>query len=360
MPCRDKSEVGKGRPLFGRARIEGVSGLFAFQIAVRIVIEYLARSGKTAQMTDNANQKKPLEGKIWGFSFVAWCCVISGAILTIPGLRLLFTPDKPIALSDLSNFGSYLQGAVQSLWTLASFLFIYVAFLGQKQQMQLQSDQFALEQKKQEEQAKEQQAELQRQVEQFKLQQEGIRRQNFEASLFQLLNLHNQIVSDITFQVTGGDNPVIRHGRRSFEALYGRLHGTMLDAIDRNSYTQMRIAKDATFQWSEREYAIAVYEDFYDRFQGRLGHYFRTLYHIFKFIKESGYDYKTQRRYTSLVRAQLSAFELALLFYNGITPLGEKFKPLIEEFGLLENFEKSLLPAGSFDHQLFYDQKAYQ
>src|SRR6185312_13824262 len=98
--------------------------------------------------------------------------------------------------------------------------FIYVAFLGQKQQMQLQADQFTLEQKRQEEQAKEQQIELKNQAEQFRLQQESIRRQNFEASLHQLLNLHNQIVSEIEFLTSIGGERVIRHGRRSFEEFF--------------------------------------------------------------------------------------------------------------------------------------------
>jgi hypothetical protein len=69
-------------------------------------------------------------------------------------------------------------------------------------------------------------------------------------------------------------------------------------------------------------------------------------------------DYKNRRRYTSLVRAQLSAFELELLFYNGISPHGEKFKPLIEKFGLLENFDTKHLLSPS--HESFYAKTAFE
>jgi Putative phage abortive infection protein len=90
------------------------------------------------------------------------------------------------------------------------------------------------------------------------------------------------------------------------------------------------------------------------------------LNHIIKFVNESvalktesaDADYKNRRRYTSLVRAQLSAFELELLFYNGISPNGEKFKPLIEKYGLLENFDtKHLLNP---NHEDFYAESAFE
>jgi hypothetical protein len=49
---------------------------------------------------------------------------------------------------------------------------------------------------------------------------------------------------------------------------------------------------------------------------------------------------------------------LTLLFYNCVTPLGDKFKLLVEEFGLLENLEKSLLIDP--EHANFYDASAYR
>jgi len=107
------------------------------------------------------------------------------------------------------------------------------------------------------------------------------------------------------------------------------------------------------------------YLPFYNRYQGVLGHYFRNLYHVIKFVKESEalkdgdpvIDYKNRRRYTSLVRASLSQFELALLFYNCVVPIGDKFKPLVEEFGLLENFAKNALLEP--EHESLYNPKAF-
>jgi hypothetical protein len=119
----------------------------------------------------------------------------------------------------------------------------------------------------------------------------------------------------------------------------------------------------------EKQYAVKCYEIFYkDRdYQSELAHYFRNLYHIVKFVNEAevlkrndaAIDYKERRRYTSLVRAQLSAYELALLFYDGLSKYGEGFKPLIEKFGLLEHLDAEHLLLDP-SHKAFYDSSAFR
>ena len=102
--------------------------------------------------------------------------------------------------------------------------------------------------------------------------------------------------------------------------------------------------------------ACTTYLEFYDAHQEEIGHYFRHLYHIIKFVKTSDIDDK--RRYTDFVRAQLSSFELALLFYNGLSAHGrEKFKPLIEEFALFKNLPSKILLKRT--HREFYEGGAY-
>jgi hypothetical protein len=109
----------------------------------------------------------------------------------------------------------------------------------------------------------------------------------------------------------------------------------------------------------EGDMAVQAYLQVYAENQKDLSHYFRTLYHLFKFVKMA--DMQDKRRYTSLARAQLSQFELALLFYDALTPIPpeteNKFKPLIEEFGLLENLDRSLLLDKS--HEKLYAASAF-
>src|SRR5690606_14178976 len=84
------------------------------------------------------------------------------------------------------------------------------------------------------------------------------------------------------------------------------------------------------------------YEEFYSANGHELGHYFRFIYRILKFIDESGIENKNE--YSGVLRSQFSNAELALLFYNGLSDRGLKFKPLSEKFSLFENIElESLL-----------------
>ena len=189
----------------------------------------------------------------------------------------------------------------------------------------------------------------------FEAQEQSIKRQNFENSFFQLLGLHNQIVSSIRSI----------HSKDPLEGIRGvHVVGFVNDCFETwfRSFRDTPWAPEAKFGSAEnitfeQNSLSKKYLAFYAHHQGVLGHYFRNLYHVIKFVKNS--DVEDKRRYTSLVRATLSQFELALLFYNCITPLGEeKFKPLVEEFGLLENLDCKLLLKP--EDEKLYAPKAFQ
>lgn len=94
-----------------------------------------------------------------------------------------------------------------------------------------------------------------------------------------------------------------------------------------------------------------------------MGNYFRTIYRIIKFIDEYVDSYKQidKRFYINLVRAQLSSSELALIFINGISPNGKKFKILIEEYEFLEHLP-SLKRYKNFDSTIIekYNIKSFE
>ena len=82
----------------------------------------------------------------------------------------------------------------------------------------------------------------------------------------------------------------------------------------------------------------ASYTKFYTRFGSIIGHYFRTLYNLIKFIHKSGLEKTDKKFYTNLVRAQLSQHELALLFYNCLSHYGnDRFLPLVKEYELMKH-----------------------
>ncbi len=98
------------------------------------------------------------------------------------------------------------------------------------------------------------------------------------------------------------------------------------------------------------------YNKLYRYYQSYLGHYFRNLYNIVKFIETS--EIPDKKFYTNLVRAQLSSSELNLLFYNCLSIYGrEKFKPLVEKYALLKNMEDGTLL--NIRHKRFYKACAF-
>jgi len=286
--------------------------------------------------------------------------VALGFIPAIWGLwQFIHLAKSPHTLNDLGDLGSYFQGAVGSLWALAGLMFIYVAFLGQMLQLVKQDE------------------ELEAQKRNFALQQ-------FENGFFQLLDLHNDIakgmhetiVSHIGYYSTEGDGILPKHeyGRHLFEKWYGKLKYE-LESTDNQTHLAVLLVSQNTQEGKlevKRGYVNKIYKKFYNDHQSELGHYFINLYHVFKFVntcdvlkdkadtftdKDNEQTIKNKRRYTSIARAQLSQYELALLFYNGISDNGkEDFKPLIEKFGLLDNFNFNDLP--DQDHKALYELDA--
>ena len=70
----------------------------------------------------------------------------------------------------------------------------------------------------------------------------------------------------------------------------------------------------------------------------QLGHYFRSLYHLLKYIKEHCPKDEDKKLYFDLVQAQMNTDELYLTCINGISNYGrKKLQPLLNDSSFLEN-----------------------
>jgi hypothetical protein len=276
------------------------TGLFVIPLARWIVYKRVVETKD--QELGSAEQQ--INSDIRRLKKCAWVLFAAGCAAGIYGLFKFSWTDP----AQLANLGSFLQGTTVGLWGLAGILLIYIAFLGQKLALFFQAEQLRL--------AKQ---ELDRQESQLAAQNEVTNRQNFESAFFQLLRLHHEIVN------------AMEQGKVKGRALFQEWH------------REMKSPFFAKFEetTSPEEAANLAYSLVYARNQSELAHYFRNLYHIFKFIKRSPIGNK--KDYTSIVRAQLSAYELALLHYNCKTESGNKFFDLLQEFELLENMNRELL-----------------
>ncbi len=271
-----------------------------------------------------------LKIKIQRFTNWAWFLVILGFIIMLFGVTCFIFPKILHALT-LNELGDYFAGSVASVWSLAGLFFIYVAFLGQKQQLINQQIELLFSQGE----VKATRFELEGQKEQLIIQNQTLTEQRFENTFFQLLSLHHQIVGDLDIR---SNKSIINQGRDVFKYRYDQL------------FRNLRGIKSL-------EQINEIYIGNYKNWQLDFGHYFRNLYHIIKFIHFS--NIKDKYKYTSFARAQLSSHELLMLFYNCLSENGnEKFKPLIEEYQLLKNMPINDLVES--EHVNYYSKKAFK
>ncbi|ENY82804.1 putative phage abortive infection protein [Sphingopyxis sp. MC1] len=225
------------------------------------------------------------------------------------------------------EFGDFFGGVLNPLLTFLTFMGLLITIILQHTELRESREEFA------------------RSADALEFQNKAIERQNFEATFFQMLTLHNTIVSSIDLQSKDG---MVTTGRDCFRVFYTRL--TKLYREKQEKPPRAGAGGDA-----DRTKVVAAYNDFWRDHQLELGHYFRYLYNVIRFVKESGVG---SARYLRLIRAQLSDQELLLLFYNCLTPQGEKFRELVEEFSLLDNLPRIRLLEK--EHASFIDPSAFE
>ena len=260
-------------------------------------------------MSNNADDP----GKIrwWPFWLILSFAVIFWFSLVIEWFPGWIEESKRGAFGD--SFG-----VVNALFSGLAFAGVIFAILLQKKELELQSS--AIEEQK-----------------------ETLQRQNFESFFFQLLNMHGEIVNSIQIQ---GDREYSR--RECFGYLSRYLKSRLEIAIAQNR-PKIEVF-NATYE-----------EELFSRFQPFVGHYFRHLYNVVKFVHEHEFfdekEFTEKKRYTNLIRAQLSSDELGLLFYNCLSDRGAKFKDLVEKYALFED-----MPSEVFidpEDKECYDSSAY-
>jgi hypothetical protein len=238
-----------------------------------------------------------------------------------------------IEMEDRGTFGD-MFGAINALFSGLAFSGVVFAILLQRKELELQRKELELTRN-----------ELSGQKNEMELQNKTLLKQSFENTFFQLLRLQQEIVNSIDLRKSGNPSQVTT-GRDCMHVFFNRF---------RNDWDKEKKSENKKL---EIVLLNDCYLDFYQDVQQDIGHYFRSLYHIVKLVDRS--DIPNKRLYTNLVRAQLSSYELTLLFYNCLSNLGkEKFKPLIEKYSLLKNMPTKLL-LNTDEHLPFYNETAYK
>jgi len=262
---------------------------------------------------------------------------------------------KPVANSlekagmFLGTFGDFLGGVLNPLLTFGTLVALAITILLQRTQLELAEDSASRNSAVMEKQA-------------------------FETTFFNMLNLHNTTVQDLKFDPKTIEIPAWHKDATEMEE--------DIDFDNRNPdmlLTPINMAESEGRQVFERVLQLmdsklhpsppnAVYHRIQKYHNYVLGHYFRTLYQLLELVEEyseeAGHEEAT--RYSSIIRAQLSANELILLFYNCGYELVDtgQFRKLLKRYEILEHMPLRLgsepdtldTPGYSFEIEHHIDQ----
>ena len=249
---------------------------------------------------------------------------------------LLFTTswDK----DERGTFGD-MFGAVNALFSGLAFAGLIVTLIMQHEELGLQRNELA-----------QTNDELAAQREEFVAQTKTMKIQRFENTLFNMLSLQQGIVNSLDYIPQDGADPNLESsGKYVFDVFYNK----KITKFHYGNEQQIMgikglIQAENDIQAYRRVSEISIFDS-----------YFRHLYRIFKYIDESQLIDDTERySYSCIVRAQLSDYELLLLFYNALTIDDNgafKFKHLIEKYAIFNNIRKSMLARKRVDPILYQD-----
>lgn len=193
-------------------------------------------------------------------------------------------------------------------------------------------------------------------------------RQNFEALLFRLLDVHVKITEKLSIR------------NKDEESTFFELAGYAKEKIIwHNVNSKFKREKKLAWEASrflEKQHRISVLSSVAEevlehREPNKLSHYYRNMYQILKVIdnykggeKGAGDDtarYFLCRQYSNMLRALLTNEELILLALNCLTKSGEGMKKYVEKYSLLKHLDTAGyladrdLALGAFNELAFTD-----
>ncbi|MGL0870746.1 putative phage abortive infection protein [Vibrio vulnificus] len=234
-----------------------------------------------------------------------------------------------IGKSSFGEWGDFFGGVLNPILTFLTFMGLLLTIVLQNREL------------------RETRAEAKRTADALVRQNKVTDKQSFEQTLFNMLSLHQQILGAI--DIYNKESKQTTLGRDCINVFFERYKKVAENVGVGRGYQYI----DETSETSRLDRA---WRSFWGAHKSELGHYFRFLYNIIRFIDDANVEKTT---YIRIVRSQLSDQELALLFYNCLSEHGrEKFKPLVERYALFDNLPQTMLLRK--EHLNLYKQSAYE
>ncbi|MCY8749018.1 hypothetical protein MOD54_12425 [Bacillus spizizenii] len=171
-------------------------------------------------------EKEEIEEKenkwIWIGGIIAFVAIITPILLFV--LNYFFCLEETIGA--LGTVGDFLGGSTVGLFSLSSIIFVVAAIVMQKEELSMQRRELTM-----------QRTELKRTREEFELSNKTLKKQQFETTFFNMINLQHNILKEM--KILDGDN--IFTGRDAIEAILKTLKMNIINLIE-NCTSSMLLA----------------------------------------------------------------------------------------------------------------------
>lgn len=264
---------------------------------------------------------------VWAKKHLLWIMLGLVLFLFAANFCLIFTGIGP---NERGTFGDQF-GAVNALFSGLAFTGLIYTIILQRRDLKLQRTDLRQQRKEMEEQTAE-----------FEKQNETLRIQRFENTFFNMLSQFQEVVNNLNnrYKKHREDNEF--SGREVFVDTFENAPIIVDIPNGGNDHSFFYGMRDTIKSFGLEGYVKADAPASFD-------HYFRLLYRILKFVKDTPLvtKFEDEYEYTSMLRAILSRYELIWLYYNGLSEYGiEKLKPLIERYAMLKNIREDMLVEG--------------
>lgn len=266
--------------------------------------------------------------------------------------------DGKLDMAVTGQVGDFLGGVIGTIIAGISIILLYNTFIEQKVFSKTQTEYLIKNEKAQ-------------------------NNQQFESTFFQLLQTHNNLKQSIQFNtkerltwwneerqepervVMGSE--FFEFAKWDFYRLYqpdGQIHPAI---TVRHDHILEGLLPNPPINYEPNQPIERIkqkYKKFLDVYHSYLGHYFRNVYYLLKYVEkheegdklqegiEENEVFEKYKFYIGTLQSQMSSSELFLLFYNGLC--FPKMRELIIKYRMLENLAKEDL-ADSDRHQNLYE-----
>lgn len=269
-------------------------------------------------------QQSEKEDKNWGLITACWGVAVLGAFIVLSAVQYYLISGSDAKAEWFSASGDFF-GFANAVFSALAFAMIIVTLWMQKHELELQRQEI-----------RDNRHVLENQKNEMEKQNESLAQNNFEGTFFSLLRRQYEIFLEVraTYFHRGDHHELM--GSKAFDSYSRRIEEII------TKHKQARMSENPLDGW-------------FNRHSVELGRYFLNLIIIFEMIARLPKE--RQSLYSAILRAQLSYFEMDLLFWFGLFSVqGHRVKPHLENLAF---FEDALLSKETVDFRSLYAQSAF-